>query len=340
MKRFFYKLFITASPIIIIFGLISTVYFCLDPFRVLYSYENYYEHAIAGLNRDYVSSEMFLKNYSKYHYDSFIFGSSRAGVGYSHATWKKYLPKNANNFAFDASSESIYGIYTKLKYIDDHQIPIKNALIIICRDHTFNRDADHKGLLLFMKHPTIIGESKLEFQKTCFSRYWHIHFLHCFFDYILTKKYKPYMGNYIPKEENTTYNPISNEWKLIERTISPHTFYERPASERVYSIRQINEKQQFMLKEIRRILEKNHTNYKVVISPLYEQTKFNPADLSVLQACFGENLYDFSGKNSFTDNTDNFFETSHYRPCGRDSILRIIYTQKLAQALDSLEILP
>jgi hypothetical protein len=95
--------------------------------------------------------------------------------------------------------------------------------------------------------------------------------------------------------------------------------------EKTDSIQRINKKQIFMLKEVKHILEKNNTNYKVVLSPLYEQIKFNNSDLLLLENEFGNNLYDFSGKNSFTDVKTNYYETSHFRPNVGDSILKIIY---------------
>ncbi len=80
-----------------------------------------------------------------------------------------------------------------------------------------------------------------------------------------------------------------------------------------------------MLKEIKRILKKNNTNYKVVLTPLYEQIKYNPTDLIFLKNLFGSNLYDFSGKNSYTENQTNYYESSHFKPVIGDSILAIIY---------------
>jgi hypothetical protein len=101
-------------------------------------------------------------------------------------------------------------------------------------------------------------------------------------------------------------------------------FYERQA-EKTDSVARIKEEHLFMLKEIKRILVKNKTNYKVIISPLYEQTKLNKHDINILTSIFGLNLYDYSGKNNFTENKLNYYETSHYIPSVGDSILQMIY---------------
>ena len=77
---------------------------------------------------------------------------------------------------------------------------------------------------------------------------------------------------------------------------------------------------------MRDILVKNHTNFKIVISPLYDQRKLNPQDLSRLNEIFGPgHIYDFSGKNSFTGDYHNYYETSHYRLPVTDSIISMIY---------------
>ncbi len=101
-------------------------------------------------------------------------------------------------------------------------------------------------------------------------------------------------------------------------------FYER-TGEKTDSVQLINPEHEFMLREIRRLLDKNKTKFKVVLSPLYDQTKFNPADMRVLKQVFGDHLYDFSGKNSITDNKFNYYEISHYRYAVGDSILSKIY---------------
>jgi len=328
IKRLAYFSLIGIIPIIALFS--SYLYF--DPFKVLKPYDDYsYPYVIP--NRDYISTAMFIKNRENYSYNSFIFGSSRT-LGFRPNSWQKYLSKNDKPFMFDASVESIYGIYTKLKYLDSTNAKINNALIILCRDASFQNSENHKGHL-FIKHPSTSRENNLTFQGEFFKAYLHPKFLFAFYSYKILGAYKPFMSGYI-ENRNITYNTSSNEIKIIdqETEISQNPteyylkrkgiFYER-TSEKTDSISRINEKQQFMLKEVKRILEKNHTNYKVILSPLYEQIKFNPSDIALLKKEFGNHLYDFSGKNSFTDDKNNYYETSHFRPNVGDSIFKIIY---------------
>lgn len=328
IKRCIYFSLIGIIPLLTLFSL----YIYFDPFRVLRHYNDYsYPYVIP--NRDYISTTMFINNYKNYNYNSFILGSSRT-LAFRPNSWRNYLSDSDTPFMFDASGESIYGIYTKLKFLDSLNIEIKNTLIILCRDVTFSNSENHKGHL-FIKDPLTSGESSLSFHLTFLKAYLSKKFLFNFYSYKIIGTYKPYMSGYI-ENRKITFDTLTNEINIIDQETeiieNPNEyyakrkglFYER-AGEKIDSIQRINKKQIFMLMEIKRILEKNNTNYKIILSPLYEQIKFNPTDLTLLRNVFGNNLFDFSGKNSFTDNMINFYETSHFRPCVGDSILKIIY---------------
>lgn len=328
IKRCIYFSLIGIIPSLTLFSL----YIHFDPFRVLRHYNDYsYPYVIP--NRDYISTTMFINNYKKYNYNSFILGSSRT-FAFRPNSWRNYLSDNDIPFMFDASAESIYGIYTKLKYIDSINVEIKNALIILCRDASFSYSENHKGHL-FIKHPATSGESSLSFQLAFLKAYFSPKFLINFYSYKFLGRYKSFMSGYI-ENRKITFDTLTNEINIIDQeteiinhpseyyAMRKELFYER-IGEKTDSIQRITKKQIFMLKEIKRILEKNNTNYKIILSPLYEQIKFNPTDLNLLRNEFGNNLFDFSGKNSFTDNKINFYETSHFRPSVGDSILKIIY---------------
>ena len=93
-----------------------------------------------------------------------------------------------------------------------------------------------------------------------------------------------------------------------------------------------------MLNEIQRIFAKHHTDFKIILSPNYEQEKLNPADRELLNTFFGKsNIYDFSGINSFTNNTDNYYETAHYKPQVCDSIMAIVYGKSTWNGFSNLK---
>ena len=332
MKNFLLKslnfLLIGIVPMV----LLTLGYFVNDPFKVLKKYNNYSNLYVIP-NRDYISTEMFIKNEPKYHYNSFIFGSSRT-VAFQPDKWKTYLPENAAPFMFDASGESVYGIYSKLKFLDSLHYKIDNALLIICRDVIFANSSNHKGHL-FIKHPITSNESSSSFQLDFFKAYLNPVFLFNFYFYKLSGSYKPFMKGYI-EDRKILIDTITNEVQITDQENEiqnyPDAYYNKRKSifyerktERTDSVARLKIPHLFMLKEIKRILDKNATHYKVVISPLYEQMKFNPDDKKIIYDIFGEALYDFSGKNYFTDSLNHFYESSHFRPIIGDSIMSIIY---------------
>ncbi len=319
---------IAVIPLIVL--LIAYIYF--DPFKVIRSYKDYSNPFVIP-NRDYISTTMFLKNNKRFKYNSFIFGSSRV-LAYKPESWLRHLSEKDKPFMFDASMESIYGIYTKIKFLDSLNVPMKNVLIIICRDETFNHSENHEGHL-YIKHPSVSGESAMTFQSQFFKAYLSPKFLFNFYYYVFSGKYESFMSGYI-EHRKMAYDTITNQLRIIDQeteiTENPAKYYRKRSqlfytrkAEQVDSVQRINSKQLFMLQEIKRILEKHLTNYKIVISPLYEQVKFSGPDQNILNTIFRKNLYDFSGKNQFTELITNYYETSHYRPNVGDSIFEIIY---------------
>jgi len=339
MKKYITKTILFFLPLSICISGVIITYLALDPFRVLWTYDfSKNLHTIAAINRDFQTTEFFVQKYPQYHYNSFIFGSSRT-IAFLPEHWKKYLPDNSSIFHFDASVESIYGIYTKLEYLEDHNIPIKNALIILCRDCSFVPD-QQKGHL-FIKHPLTSGENTRDFQFAFFKVFLDPRFLKNYIEYSITKTYKPYMQNYILDPNNivkidsitNTIYALDEEQRIAENMEKYYKndklrLTEHCETEQIDSISHIDAKQEEALQKIVQILERNKTNYRVVISPLWEQIKCNDNDMKILRKHFGENLYDFSGKNKYTAPKSNYYEWSHYRPFVGDSIMSKIYSNK------------
>ena len=108
------------------------------------------------------------------------------------------------------------------------------------------------------------------------------------------------------------------------------------------SIHKINSKQILMLKEINSILKKHRTNFKIIISPLYNQVKINNIDLDIINNIFPKNVvFDFSGKNIITENKLNYYEyyanptlnmsrnqSSQYVSSVGDKLMQVIYFNK------------
>ena len=181
LKNFFRFILFCFGPFLVI---LLAGYFYFDPFKVLTKYNDkdfcYDSLPHINMNRDYMSTELFLKNYSTYHYNSFIFGSSRS-LSYKPETWKKYLKPDDSPYSFDAFSESINSICNKLKFLDARHVKIDNALVVICRDWSFRKGASTND-----KHPLVSGENKLIFYGTCLLNYFNLKFLKAYYTYQLT----------------------------------------------------------------------------------------------------------------------------------------------------------
>ncbi|MDZ4713288.1 MAG: hypothetical protein SGI89_13330 [bacterium] len=330
MKKFLLKCFLVLLPVVILL----TGFFIFDPFKIVYSYKDFYEDYIIFLNRDYVSTEMYINNSEKNKYDSFIFGSSRT-IAYKTQSWKKYLDSSAKPFLYDASAEQVDGIYLKIKFLEKTGSPIRNAIIIICRDCSFAKYDPESGHL-FVKHPEISGKSYFSFYKPFIKDYFNFNFLRSYYDYRLNHKVKNFMWGIIDPKQ-LVVDPVTNDLfpVNIENEIKTDSvkffagiasqFYHRgnniPLSEPAISETHIE-----MLKEIERIFKEKNTDYKIIISPLYEQKKFAEKDMQILDNIFGaEHVYDFSGVNEFTDDYHNYYEASHYRISVGDEILKRIY---------------
>ena len=157
MKRFL----LYSALFLLPFLVVLLPYFITDPFKVLYHYDNYYDTGgkeyYINTNRSYVSTMMYIQNKEMYHYDSFIFGSSRSEY-FMVDDWKKYIPGSASCFHFDGSGESLYNIHKKLKYIAGRS-PIRNVLICMERELHISRQT---RLWTFMGVTSMLGRRQFQ----------------------------------------------------------------------------------------------------------------------------------------------------------------------------------
>lgn len=332
MKKFILNLFFFFLPFLIIIF----TFIILDPFRIIYKYDDYSKDMHVISNRDFVSSEMFIKHNEKQQYNSFIFGAS-VTLAFRTNSWKKHLPSTASPYVFDATGETTYGIFTKVKYLDKIGTIINNCIIVICPGNTFTTDKDQNSHLQ-VKHPAIAGTSWANFYFTFVKDYLNPWFLKNYFQFLITHKYVSSMSGYI-ENRRIIYDTISNDITIVdqEEEIANHPkeyyvkrkniFFSRDVSPAPWP-RQLSARQIEMYKFIKTVFDKNKTNYKVIIAPMYDQRKMDSNDLKTVKQIFGnEYVFDFAGKNIFTEKKENYYEHQHFRPMVGDSILKLIYTK-------------
>lgn len=316
-------------------------YLVLDPFKVIKSYESFFdsnEKGSVGINQDYVSTTTFINNSKSINYNSFIFGNSRS-IFYQVSDWKKHISKNSKCFHFDASDEALWALNKKIEFIDGKDVKIENVLLILDYE-TLKQDKPKSGHL-FIISPSLINNSNIiDFHTTHFFAFLSPKFLYTYIDYQISGEVKSYMKKSnllddIPRNYDISTNEIrfdyfedlinENNYYTAERL---SVFYDRDTLQ-IFSPQCIMENQKAILANIQSILKKQNTKVKIVISPLYDQKKLNEIDLSYLKYLFGtDNVFDFSGINRFTNDYRNYYESSHYRPHVASEIMAEIYKSK------------
>lgn len=340
MKRFIKQLLVFCS--------IGTLYIFLviivnlkDPFKVYGNYDTYYENSVVELNREYVCLQLFKKNNKKKAINSFIFGSSRS-LAYKIPDWEKYLDEKANGFHFDATGEGIYGIYNKLNYLKKNNVEIKNALIIL--DYNVLKTVENRKGHLSISPPELSEEDSFSYYKEFIFATANWNFMLEFLNYDFFNKAAGCNRFIVPPNEfsNRSDNETAdfyygtdkrialNEKGYYKEQLKKEVFYDRSKIKTVIEEEPISIKEKKLLKGITEILKSEKTNYKIVISPLYDQKKMSFSRLDLLKKLFGaNNVYDFSGKNNFTNSIYNYYETSHYRTNVAIAIMDIIYEKRI-----------
>ena len=328
MKRFIIRFTIFLIP----FFVILIYYVIADPFMVVQKYDNYFPKlSYKECNNDAYRGIRLMDFYKdSINYNSFIVGSSRSDFYYVDE-WKKYIGEESNCFHFNQSGDNFRGSYDRIRYLYNRFGKIENLLWII--DAKFLEDISPKKGHLFIAPYQVTN--KWDFIG------FHYEFIKTFLTYEFQKSYiKGLIGlnnqsNTLPYYYISRTNELHKEAADSMLTESPKEYYAMlPEGYQLYrrdTIQIVNspvikEEQIKMLYHIKELINKSNTNCKIVVSPLYDQIKFNPYDLEILQSIFGHtNVYDFSGINEFTNNPLNYYENSHYRPILCNEILSIIY---------------
>lgn len=326
------KLAALSLPILALVGF----YLAKDPFRVTRRYDSYYERGNPGgvvLNREYVSMEVFLRRYPERQWDSFVFGNSRS-LFYQAGDWAPLI-HSPRIFHFDASAESIYGITRKLEFLERRRIPVRHALIVLDAD-TLRVVGNSRGHI-FVKHPLLSGQGRVSYQLEFFKAFCSPAFLLAYLPYQFSHRVtdhevlddRPF--DYDPRYNETRFDEYE---RLMETNVAAYYaprsgfFYPRPPAE-VVSPPVIGEPCKQLLGRISRVLARQRTDFRLAISPLYDQKRLNPSDLACLREAFGpDKVFDFSGINNLTSCRTNYYESSHYRPHVARRILAEMYAAK------------
>lgn len=318
MKRFLIRIVsFVCLPIVVLL----VVYLVTDPFRTLHPFSlQYFDET----NRDYLSSELFLRNDPQYHYNAFVFGSSRC-CGLNTYHWKHYLPEDTRQYLFQAWSESLTGIEQKIDYIDKNGNDIAYAIVMLDIPDSFSEEQLPKKVLS-IKHYQFSGQSKWAYQAVLFGGFvlkpskWISSVADCF----------------RPVQKAFPADTVSNDWdrqnQYVDFAIQPQkdSLSDCTPTNKAVFLKQVEQvsdadlqvsdpliNDMFLrkLNHIKEVFDKHQTDYRIVVSPAYCYTHpaINPNDLELLREVFGDDrVFDYSGKNEITEDCYNFSDPNHF----------------------------
>lgn len=320
ITKFCLRTLFAALPVL----LFVAFYAIVDPFHTIHPITTDAQgrdSVIVSNNAGFTSVETYLLYNDQYHYDSFILGSSMS-QNFKASYWKPYLDSTASILHFDASSETLTGIINKMRFLNNHGSTIKNALIVIearMLEKVWPIDND----ILYVQHPATT--SVLNWFNA------HTLFFNAFRD-INQVKYALFPSKYKTALQNkgilSTIAPNRidhlNEmyYKEIDSIIatSPDKFY---TPKRIEQMKRtitptvtrpaIDEVAQARLVTIKEILDKNHTNYIIIVPPRNTFPQLTWHDLWVMKAIFGEDkVHDFSRHPQLVNNDRAYYDyTGH-----------------------------
>ena len=312
-----------------------------DPFKVFFKYSDYYTGNNVCENRENVCFKLFNSIENRKNISNVIIGSSRSQAFKTNA-WSRYKKGeyNANYFHWDGNGLGLYRATNIVNFLSKSTHKINQILLII--DTDFLREISNSNTYLLIQPPNLSHQSAIKYYSKFLVASANLKFLLSNFIYNSTDgHFYGFMENYLKKSsddficnKNTADIWYPNDI-LIKKDSAAYysellkkgTFYSRPQVEKI-SEELIKEEQLKLLEEIKAIVLKNDINIKIIISPLYNQIKFNPKDLEILGSMFGKNnIYDFSGKNILTEDYRNYYEESHYKPYIANIILDSVYNK-------------
>lgn len=318
MGRFLKRVaLLVAIPVLLLLG----VYLLADPFKTLRPFSLRY---FDTTNRDYLSTELFLKNYPSQKYNSYIFGSSR-GCGINTYHWLKYLPEGSRQYMFQAWGETLTGMEQKINYIDKIGGDINNAIILIDIPGSFKRP-QLPTEALSIKDYKMSGQYKFAYHSILFWDFLQKPSIWCFSVLGWLKKDLP----------DISFDTISNDWgkanAMLDFSVMPKkdSLSNCSAVSRNAFLQEISMKSESDIWEseplvtsefreqfvrIKSVFDKHHTDYRILITPAYCYTNptINSEDLNVLNDVFGKDkVFNYSGKNDLTSDCYNFSDPNHF----------------------------
>ncbi|MBD3411321.1 MAG: hypothetical protein GF419_14090 [Ignavibacteriales bacterium] len=321
------------TPVWVILG----TYAIIDPFCVLYEYEDYTGKSNTHISPAMISTETFLRNKEFLNYDSFIVGSSLV-IGTKTEDWRKHLPPESSPYVFWGNGLTLEGLTSFVKYLAS-ETEIRNALIPVNYE-TLQRIEDYDAFGPYMyaqQYFKVENGNRLVWHISWIQHYVaEFAFLALILDYTAPDLFQAFTSPFLVKHP-LHYSTVTNDyWRGDTDSIisnNADTYYTQYAekflidadSSEVYE-RCITKRHGKCLTEVAETLKREGVNYRLVITPHYGKKRLHPSDIAFLRSVFGKDrVYDFSGKNDISADKRNFYDPLHFRPHVGAMIMDSIY---------------
>ena len=331
LRPFLCRLLLFSVPL----WLLVAVYVLLDPFMVVWPYDNYYgrDGLHPTLDMDYVSCENYVRRNQTMHYNAFIMGNSRSQF-WQVSDWKTLLGDSAVACHYYGNGETLYRLTRHLQFINRQGGDINHVLMVIDRDLLATVEPETTGHLGLM--PPRADGRLLSFHAENFLSFLKPEFFVGYLDYAIFGKERPYMTERFLFEVPVCYDPATNEVResVADEAIAAGTYYTPERMQRFegkqfpdsVSPPVLGERHIALLQTVKDIFSRHATDCRIVISPLYDQIRLSPRDVATLCRIFGPgSVFDFSGPNRWNSDYRLYYEESHYRPPVARQLMDIIY---------------
>lgn len=319
IKKFVLRSLLALLPV----ALYVALYAVVDPFKVVHTYNGVSIAPGDSLeripNKRYVAIEG-LKYYNpRYHYDSFIFGSSISS-NFTAEAWKRHLPPDASVYHFTAGANTLTGIRDELRYLLDHGVKVRHALFIM-EDEMFQRQP-RMNEMPFVPHYDVSPQvSRL-----------HFHFVHfnAFRDpYMLLYNLVPWswVGDKLLEEGKMVKIPSGRDEVLNEDSsrgldsliLSDPKAYYTQMLWLVYMKAQpnpmplsIDASNEPVMRDIARLLNENNIDYVVIVPPRFRGQPMSVIDHAALCQIMGEShVNDFSNDSTLIHDLHSYYDGIH-----------------------------
>lgn len=328
LNRFVKRTLLACLPLLAI----VVTYIAIDPFNVIWSFNPMDKVAEKSepFNRSRLAVEAYLNHRDSVDYNAFLFGSSRT-IYYSVDEWKRHLPDDAVCFHFDAAWETLEGMLDKMDLIKEKGDRIKYAILEFHADQF--ADTAHAEIPYRQDFRLRHSENVFAYHFRHFMSALNTDFLKVYIPYLFTGKMEDTEENKVFESPMRGYDPVKNEidYRNFDDEIDTDStayfnrysrHYQKAAVDSV--VPRMSDERIALLREMRRRLNADSTDYRVILGPSFYRHVNNSTDVALLRRIFGvKRVYDF--QHLGVESQSNFYDNIHYRYFIADSIMTMVY---------------